>query len=145
MKYEILVIQEIDSSHQLKLPYKSGCNNLHGHRWRVEVCIKSSHLNKQSMVVDFQHIKEIIKEFDHIHMNDKMGTVPATAEQIALQLFNLIYGYLIAGEFGNKDANVKYLTLFETPSGSVTLWPKEKVPRKSSKRTILDTDRQRFN
>lgn len=123
MRYEILVIQEIDSSHQLKLPYESGCNNLHGHRWRFEVCIESSFLNPQSMVVDFQHIKGIIKTFDHIHLNKMMLTTPATAEEIATRMYNLINDYLNDGEFGNPIANVKYLKLFETPSGSVTLWP----------------------
>ena len=121
MKYEILVIQEIDSSHQLKLPYKSGCNNLHGHRWRVEVLIGSTKLNAQDMVVDFQHVKEIIKDFDHIHLNSQVDN--PTAECVAEALLARIHVFLLNNKFGNKDAYMKSLTLFETPSGSVTIYP----------------------
>jgi len=121
MKYEILVIQEIDSSHQLKLPYKSGCNNLHGHRWRFEVCIECDTLNDQGMVVDFQHIKQEIKKIDHTHLN--AWTEPPTAENIAYAMMDAITVFLQRSEFGNKHAFIKYITLFETPSGSVTIWP----------------------
>ena len=121
MRYEIKVIQEIDSSHQLKLPYESGCNNLHGHRWKVEVVIMSERLNEQDMVVDFQHVKGIIKRYDHIHLNDVIN--PATAEVIAYDLSQEIAEYLAVGEFGNTHALLTSLTLFETPSGSVTIWP----------------------
>lgn len=125
MKYEVVITQAIDSSHQLKLPYESGCNNLHGHRWNFEVGIESESLNKQGMVVDFQHIKELIKVYDHYHLNDCLNNfdAPATAETLAVVIYGDIKEFLESDVYGNPSASVTYIKLWETPSGCVIVKP----------------------
>lgn len=63
--FEVIVSTEIDSGHSLDLPYESKCNGLHGHRWKIEVKIGSEILSDTGMVVDFTHVKEIIRRYDH--------------------------------------------------------------------------------
>lgn len=74
---------EISAAHCLKLSYESKCTNLHGHNWVITVECKSHELNADGMVVDFSHIKEMVKgRFDHKVINDVIDVNP-TAENIA--------------------------------------------------------------
>ena len=47
---------EISASHKLQLSYRSKCENLHGHNWKVTVMCKSRTLDENGMVVDFKMI-----------------------------------------------------------------------------------------
>lgn len=42
----------------------SSCRNLHGHTWKVIVNIEGK-VQNDGMLIDFRHIKEIIKQLDH--------------------------------------------------------------------------------
>ena len=44
---------EISSSHKLTLSYRSKCENLHGHNWKITVMCKAETLDENGMVVDF--------------------------------------------------------------------------------------------
>ena len=62
------------------------CTRLHGHTYLARVEIESDEL-KAGMIVDFKAVKDIIKLFDHRHVNDVLSEYgsnePATAETIA--------------------------------------------------------------
>ena len=73
---------EIAGAHQLKLDYESKCSNVHGHNWIIIVHCKAEELNSNGMIVDFSHIKEVVMQFDHAYINDKMPCNP-TAENMA--------------------------------------------------------------
>lgn len=74
---------EIAGAHQLKLDYESKCSNLHGHNWWITVHCKSKELNKNGMVVDFKHIKNMVSDkLDHQNLNEIFDFNP-TAENIA--------------------------------------------------------------
>lgn len=51
-----------------------GCQNLHGHNYRVRVHVASETLDELGMVVDFADLKTILNEvlgrFDHAVIND---------------------------------------------------------------------------
>jgi len=55
---------------------------LHGHNWRVTVEIESAKLDKNDMVLDFTVIKDVVKSYDHKHVNDLIDGNP-TAELMA--------------------------------------------------------------
>ncbi|WP_298703338.1 6-carboxytetrahydropterin synthase QueD [uncultured Veillonella sp.] len=75
---------EISASHQLKLDYESKCQRLHGHNWIVHIYARAKELNHNGMVIDFGHIKEAIHgRLDHRHINDIMGDINPTAENMA--------------------------------------------------------------
>ena len=74
---------EFSAAHRLELNYESRCSNLHGHNWRVTVECRSKDVDKNGMVVDFSHIKRMIKErVDHKMLNEVLDFNP-TAENIA--------------------------------------------------------------
>lgn len=74
---------EISSSHKLTLSYKSKCENLHGHNWKITIMCKAETLDENGMVVDFSVVKRHIQEkLDHKNLNDILPFNP-TAENMA--------------------------------------------------------------
>ena len=68
--YYLKTEQSFDSAHFL-LGYQGKCANLHGHRWRVVVTIKSDSLledpQNQGMIIDFNDLKNDLKKItDHL-------------------------------------------------------------------------------
>ena len=89
---------EISASHSLKLNYKSKCENLHGHNWNINICLRSEVLDKNGMVMDFTIIKKrIMDKMDHKNLNEVFDFNP-TAENIA---------YWIQQELGEKCYRVE--------------------------------------
>jgi len=88
--YEIHKVIEISGAHWLTVPYESKCSNLHGHNWLCTiVCrVNDGELNESGMVIDFAHVSQIVKQFDHKCLNDFL-TQP-TAELFAKYLCDLI-------------------------------------------------------
>lgn len=81
--YTVIKQMEISASHRLSLSYESKCENLHGHNWIITIYCRSEVLNADGMVVDFSHIKSIVKDqLDHKNLNDVFSFNP-TAENIA--------------------------------------------------------------
>ena len=81
---------EISAAHNLTLSYESKCENLHGHNWIITVTVQSETLDKNGMVVDFSKIKEIVNQFDHHVINDVLGDINPTAENMAKWLCDRI-------------------------------------------------------
>ncbi|MCH5232822.1 MAG: 6-carboxytetrahydropterin synthase QueD [Muribaculaceae bacterium] len=74
---------EISAAHRLDLSYESKCANVHGHNWIINVECRAKELNKDGMVTDFTHIKDLVMgKLDHAFINDVIPTNP-TAENIA--------------------------------------------------------------
>jgi 6-pyruvoyl tetrahydropterin synthase/QueD family protein len=82
---KIYYTKEISSAHKLDLPYESKCINMHGHNYKVEVYIQGS-VNKYGLVMDFNHIKEIVVNYDHITLNDKIKQ--PTVENLVTTILN---------------------------------------------------------
>ena len=114
------------------LNYRGKCRNLHGHNGRVEIELASDTLDRRGMVIDFEKIKSVIKDWidrnlDHrMILHEKDPFVPIfkkkkqpsfllscnpTAENIA----KLIYEYAL-----KKGLRVAKVTLWETPSSFAT-------------------------
>ncbi len=71
--FELKVITRFAAAHQLKMVAKQ-CENLHGHNWKIEVCLKGDALNNAGVLIDFgeikQHVGKIIKSLDHKFLNE---------------------------------------------------------------------------
>lgn len=81
--YTVIKRMEISASHSLRLSYPSKCEHLHGHNWIIKVYCRSLELNEDGMVIDFGHIKKIVKStLDHQNLNEILPFNP-TAENIA--------------------------------------------------------------
>ena len=81
--YYIEKTLEISAAHHLNLSYRSKCENLHGHNWKIVVYCKSETLDADGMVVDFTEVKSIVHgTLDHQDLNAILPFNP-TAENIA--------------------------------------------------------------
>ena len=97
--FEIFYEKSISCAHKLNLPYKSKCNNIHGHNYKIQVFIYSYNVNKNYMVIDFSKLKEIITELDHKDLN--VFIEQPTAENLAYYLCHKIKEEI--------DVKVKYI------------------------------------
>ena len=93
-KYEVTKHMIIAASHQLKLPYNSPYNRLHGHNYSVSVHIEGDELNENGILFDFKIIKDKIHgKLDHRNLNDIFDFHP-TAENIAEWISNTLQDVL---------------------------------------------------
>jgi 6-pyruvoyltetrahydropterin/6-carboxytetrahydropterin synthase len=88
-----------------------GCQNLHGHNYRVRVHVAARELDALGMVVDFADLKammqEIIGPFDHHVINEvpPFDVRNTTAELIAEHVFAEVAARLAAGALAGAHAN----------------------------------------
>ncbi|RHJ81935.1 6-carboxytetrahydropterin synthase QueD [Parabacteroides sp. AM08-6] len=103
--YTIIKQLEISSAHRLSLSYSSKCENLHGHNWIITVHCRSNELNTDGMVIDFSHIKQIVKDkLDHQTLNDVLPFNP-TAENIARWICDQLQPSCYKVEVKESDGN----------------------------------------
>ena len=61
------------AAHQIR-GHRGGCENLHGHSYRVRVWVRAERLDELGMVIDFADLKRVMEEvcgpFDHHFLNE---------------------------------------------------------------------------
>lgn len=87
--YELKVKTHFAAAHRLAMVGEK-CENLHGHNWRVEVCVSGNELDAGGVLVDFgvlkKHVAAIMETLDHKYLNELdifSETVPPSSENIA--------------------------------------------------------------
>ncbi|MGH7338453.1 MAG: 6-carboxytetrahydropterin synthase QueD [Myxococcota bacterium] len=101
-----------------------GCQNLHGHNYRVRVHVASATLDALGMVIDFADLKAIVEEvvgpFDHAVINDRPpfdAERNTTAEELARYVHEQISTRLPAGR------EVRRVEVWETESSCAIFEP----------------------
>lgn len=102
---EILHREEFSSAHVLHSPHLSAeenkrlygpCNNLHGHNYALEVCVRGPVNPVTGMVMNLSDLMRIVQEriihkVDHLNLNTDVpflqGIIP-TAEMVAVLFWN---------------------------------------------------------
>jgi 6-pyruvoyltetrahydropterin/6-carboxytetrahydropterin synthase len=124
--------QSFEAAHILA-GYEGKCRNIHGHRWRVIIEVKSLTLQTKKqlkgMIVDFAQLKEDIKEevdfLDHALIIERNTLKISTYEALKEEGFRIIeldfrptaerlskYFY---DRLASKGYQVKSATIYETP------------------------------
>ena len=89
--FELKILNHFAAAHQLTMVAKK-CENLHGHNWKVEVCVKGERLNEAGVLVDFGiikgHVKEVMKRLDHTFLNElpDFKNTPPSSENLAVYI-----------------------------------------------------------
>lgn len=84
-----------EAAHRLpNLPPEHKCSRLHGHSFRVRVCVSGAVDARTGWVMDFGDIKALCKpvidELDHRYLNEIPGLENPTSERIAVWLWDRI-------------------------------------------------------
>jgi 6-pyruvoyltetrahydropterin/6-carboxytetrahydropterin synthase len=122
--FELKILSHFAAAHQLTMVAKK-CENLHGHNWKVEVCVKGDHLNDAGVLIDFGilkgHLKAVMARLDHKFLNelpDFHETAPSS-ENLAVYIANSLQEMI-------KDAGVtvSQVTTWESDDACATYFPK---------------------
>lgn len=71
--FELKILSHFAAAHQLSMVAKK-CENLHGHNWKVEICVTGDRLNSAGVLVDFGilkgYVNAIMDRLDHRYLNE---------------------------------------------------------------------------
>ncbi len=119
--FELKVVTHFAAAHQLKMVAKK-CENLHGHNWKIEICVASETLNDAGVLVDFgelkQHISEIMARLDHKFLNELDyfdDDNPPSSENIARYI-----AHSLETKFRNSKIKVARVTAWESEDACAT-------------------------
>ncbi len=118
--YELRVKTDFAAAHRLTLVGHK-CENLHGHNWKVEVCLKGDTLDQAGVLMDFGVIKKslstIMDSLDHKFLNELeiFEQFPPSSENIARVIA------IELGRMANSDnVRVYSVTAWESDNSSAT-------------------------
>jgi 6-pyruvoyltetrahydropterin/6-carboxytetrahydropterin synthase len=126
--FELKILTHFAAAHQLTMVAKQ-CENLHGHNWKVEVCIAGEKLNEAGVLIDFgelkAHVAEIIDELDHTFLNDLACFDGApSSENIAVYIAEQLQQKL-----AGTNIRVSRITTWESENAAATYTPDGTPPR----------------
>ncbi len=113
--YEVEITTNFSAAHRLR-DYNGKCERLHGHNYKVIVCVRANSLGPGGMVIDFGVLKAaantVVERLDHTYLNDvkPFDRLEPSAENIAAHLFEEV----------SKQLNEKAYMLH-----SVSIWESE--------------------
>ena len=97
--FELKVISHLAAAHQLK-DLAGPCERLHGHNWKIEVCVKGDTLEKNGLLIDFKALKQateqVLQEMDHHFLNElaPFQDRSPSSENIAQHVFRSLAQHL---------------------------------------------------
>ncbi|MGB6009838.1 MAG: 6-carboxytetrahydropterin synthase QueD [Desulfobacterales bacterium] len=119
--YELKVITDFAAAHQLKMVAEK-CENLHGHNWKIEVCVAGERLNNAGVLIDFgelkQSVSEIVERLDHKFLNELdyfQEDNPPSSENIARYIADALQSMI-----NNSDVKVARVTSWESENACAT-------------------------
>lgn len=121
MGYSIKVESYFSAAHRLR-EYQGKCESLHGHNWRVEVCIASDKLGKAGMLIDFKKAKatlnKILEVLDHKQINniDYFKKHNPTSELVAEYIYNKYKDKI------KSPLMLQYVAVWETQNSCATYY-----------------------
>jgi len=114
------VTSQFAAAHQLR-GYGGGCENLHGHNWKVEVSVVGENLGKDGLLIDFREIKgatqRALESLDHTFLNDLDAFKDSnpSSENIARYIFEVV-----SNELESRNVKVSRVTAWESDSAAAT-------------------------
>jgi 6-pyruvoyltetrahydropterin/6-carboxytetrahydropterin synthase len=120
--YELKITDQFAAAHQLR-GIKGGCENLHGHNWKVEVCVTGNQLGSDGLLIDFRLIKgetkRILDALDHKFLNELelFKTMEPSSENIARHIFESL-----SQRLNSEAVRISRVTAWESDSACATYW-----------------------
>jgi len=125
--FELKVKTRFAGAHQLTMVGQK-CENLHGHNWKVEVCVAGKKLNSAGVLADFGDIKKAVRkvvdgELDHKFLNelDIFKNIQPTSERIAVYIADRVQAFL--DENQSEKIRVSKVMAWESDDACATYFP----------------------
>jgi len=125
--FELKVKSKFAGAHQLTMVGEK-CENLHGHNWKVEVCVTGEKLNSAGVLADFGDIKKVVRnvvdgELDHKFLNelDMFKDMQPTSERIAVYIAERVQTILDDNQ--TEDVRVSKVMAWESDDACATYFP----------------------
>ncbi len=122
--FELKVKTRFAGAHQLTMVGQK-CENLHGHNWHVEVCVKGEKLNSAGVLLDFGDVKKAVKKvvkghLDHKFLNEleMFKNMQPTSERIAVYIAQKVQDILDID--GNQNIKVSKVMAWESEDSCAT-------------------------
>jgi len=121
--YQLFVEEHFDAAHYLR-NYHGKCENLHGHRFKVVLCLEATKLGESGLAYDFaqlkRHLREAIAQFDHACLNDipPFNEIEPSCENIAATVYKKIQPY-----FPESAAKLARIEVWESPTSGAAYSP----------------------
>ena len=118
--YQLTKTMRFDAAHQLR-DYVGKCANIHGHTYRLEVCIAGPKVSESGLLYDFFDLKKLMKgvvdSLDHRFINEvpPFDEINPTAENLAYYIYQTLCRQLAEQ---NPALQLKYVQIWETPDSS---------------------------
>ena len=123
--FEVSVEQTFAAGHALR-NYKGGCEDVHGHNFRVRVTVAGEQLDSTGLLVDFVELKSLIDGvvayLDHKFINDlrPFDKINPSAENIA----KYFYDRVSVGMKNDVPVRISEVCVWETDTSSAVYRPK---------------------
>ena len=119
--YEVTVERTFAAAHALR-DYHGGCENLHGHNFRVRVRVEGESLDQTGLLIDFLELKRaldaVIDPYEHQNLNETapFDEINPSAENIAKWFHDRIHDGI--------SARIAEVRVWETETSSAAYRPK---------------------
>jgi 6-pyruvoyltetrahydropterin/6-carboxytetrahydropterin synthase len=118
--FELKVISHLAAAHQLK-DLAGPCERLHGHNWKIEVCVRGETLGPNGLLMDFKAVKQaterVVQEMDHRFLNElaPFQDRSPSSEHIAQHIFRSL-----ASSLNAEQVKVCSVTAWESDTACAT-------------------------
>lgn len=113
------VIETFSAAHLLR-GYEGACSKLHGHNWKVRVCVKTKEQEEIGMAMDFGVLKtilsNILNNLDHSYLNEIVPFTERnpTSENLAKYIYECM-----EKELQDKPVAISEVEVYESEKSSV--------------------------
>jgi len=120
--YELKITSQFAAAHQLR-EIRGGCENLHGHNWKIEVCVQGNTLENDGLLIDFRVIKgetkKIMDELDHKFLNELVPfeNIEPSSENISRHIFESL-----SQRLNTENVKISKVTAWESDSACASYW-----------------------
>lgn len=120
--FELKILTHFAAAHQLRMVAKK-CENLHGHNWKVEVCVAGEKLNDWGVLIDFgelkAHVNDVIDNLDHKFLNElNLFNGNPSSENIAVYI-----AHALSEKLADSGIRVSRVTTWESEDACATYTP----------------------
>ncbi len=118
--YELKIISSFASAHQLR-GFHGGCENLHGHNWKVEVYVAGDKLGEDGLLIDFKIMKQktnkLLDTLDHKFLNElePFTTLNPSSENLSRFLYETL-----SRELNSETIKVSRVSVWESETACAT-------------------------